>query len=215
MPSVPNRGRFAVLPWPPRPGVALGLLCLVLGGAIAFEAVALFGEESEAPGAGGARPGGMGEILPDDTALTGVVLARPLFTPGRQAAPPAPVAGQAGAEGLRWRLAGILVTSSRREAFFVLGEQRLIAGEGADIEGWKIMSVQAEGVTLARGGMSRTIWPVSAGAGTPAPALRPPPNPGLPTPGLPNAAPPPLLVPAGPEAGGNVGRDDMRRSGKR
>jgi len=172
------------------PKPALGLLCLGLGAVILFEIGTGFSDEEAESGHSSAMTGGP-VAGADDTALAAAILERPLFTPNRHpsgSAPPLPPMETAPASsGWEWRLAGILVTPSRREALFVQAGRKQPVAEGEAIDGWKLVSIRPGGVTLTNGNAEKNLSPEPepASAGE---AVQPPPLPGF-------AVPPALLGP--------------------
>jgi hypothetical protein len=66
--------------------------------------------------------------------------------------------------GLRWRLVSIRSEPDQAPAA-LLGEQWVRAGETVD--GWRIVTIEAESVRIARGAEHRTLrlWPAAAAAG--------------------------------------------------
>ena len=196
---------------------ALGLLAAVLVAAIWLELhpqLRESGTMTSRPAAGlpavparhSAAPG------PDQVARwAATILARPLFSPGRR--PPTAAAAPSAAAPQLPRVAGIMVTPAGRRAIFAeKGTKPLVLGEGGEVSGFTVQSIQAGQVTV-RGPegvrvLSPTFDPDAPAPASPAAAL-PPPGlsiPGLPgfhlqsrPPGLggiPGLAAPPLLSPA-------------------
>lgn len=105
------------------------------------------------------------------------VLARPLFTPGRQPAPgrQGPAAGGQ-ALPFEARLVGILYSPEQREVLFADGGKggNKALHEGESIEGWTVERISPERVTFRSGVRSATIE--LAQDGTPGSRPRRPPG---------------------------------------
>lgn len=210
MPIARTRWRFSAAALR-RPGTVLAALCAGIGAVILLEIAAASppaafppaDEPAPVPAGPETRPAAAG---PDNAALVSGILQRPLFTPGRRAASPAPDAGIPAMANFRWRLAGTLVTPSRREALFVEAGRRLAAGEGMSVDDWQILSIRPDGVTLGRGGVRKEMKPApdtTRSASGPEAGALPVPQPAL-TAASQRArrffrAPPPLAMP--PQAG--------------
>jgi hypothetical protein len=131
------------------------------------------------------------------------VLARPLFSPGRRPPTAAAAAAAPGvaAPGLP-RVAGVVVTPAGRRAIFaVKGAKPLVLGEGGQVAGFTVQSIQAGQVTV-RGPegvrvLSPTFDPDAPAPATPLGAAPPPP--GLSIPGLPG-----FQLPARPPGLGGI-----------
>ncbi len=131
------------------------------------------------------------------------ILARPLFSPGRR--PPAAAAAAPGAAAPTLpRVAGIMVTPAGRRAIFAeKGTKPLVLGEGGQVSGFTVQSIQAGQVTV-RGPegvrvLSPTFDPEAPAPASPAGAAPLPP--GLSIPGLPGFQ----LQPRPPGLGGIPG----------
>ena len=140
------------------------------------------------------------------------ILARPLFSPGRR--PPTAAAAPGAVAPSLPRVAGIMVTPAGRRAIFAeKGAKPLVLGEGGQVSGFTVQSIQAGQVTV-RGPQGIRVLSPTFDPEAPAPVSRPgvaqlPPGlsiPGLPgfqlqarPPGLggiPGLAAPPLPSPA-------------------
>jgi hypothetical protein len=103
--------------------------------------------------------------VPDNEALVARLLARPLFTAGRRPPAPVPVAALPAApppqqpEWRDWRLAGIVVGPTQREALFTRGNEKRPLVEGGEIDGWTLVAVEAGGVTLRAADLVKTLAP--------------------------------------------------------
>jgi hypothetical protein len=132
----------------------------------------------------------------DDAAVRKVLLARPLFEPGRR--PPVTAqAAVAAAPVVVPRVTGVLVTGTERSAIFAVpGESRSqVAGEGGRVGAFTVLSIAAGQVTLLGPTGTLVLRPAFGARGTPAqdaPPQTPPrtaPPPGLAgLPGLPAGA---------------------------
>ena len=136
---------------------------------------------------------------PDQAARwAATILARPLFSPGRR--PPAAAAAPGAAPPALPRVAGIMVTPAGRRAIFAeKGTKPLVLGEGGQVSGFTVQSIQAGQVTV-RGPEGVRVLSPAFDSEPPAPAS-PPPPPGLSIPGLPGFQ----LQPRPPGLGGIPG----------
>lgn len=139
-----------------------------------------------------------GRLAPPDSSQVArwaaTILARPLFNPGRRP----PTAAQAAAPGTVTpglpRVAGIVVTPAGRRAIFAeRGAKPLVLGEGGQVAGFTVQSIQAGQVTV-RGPegvrvLSPTFDPAAPAQAAPPATASPPP--GLSIPGLPGFQLPP------------------------
>lgn len=172
---------------------ALGLLAAMLAAAIWLELhpqIRESGPMTPRPAAGlpsvparhSAAPG------PDQVARwAATILARPLFSPGRRPPAAAAAAPSIAAPTLP-RVAGIVVTPAGRRAIFAeKGTKPLVLGEGGQISGFTVQSIQAGQVTVRGPEGVRVLSPTfDPDAAPPASAPgAPPAPPGLSIPGLP------------------------------
>lgn len=115
-------------------------------------------------------------------------LARPLFSPGRRPPKVAAAPGVGVASHLP-RVAGIMVTPAGRRAIFAeKGTKPLVLGEGGQVAGFTVQSIQAGQVTVRGPEGVRVLSPTfdpDAAAPTSPLGAAPRPPPGLSIPGLP------------------------------
>lgn len=154
-----------------RAAATLGIAALALAGVVGLE-VAGGPDAVKLPGLL-AHPPAMHALPPESTeAWRRVLLARPLFSPGRR--PPAN-AGGATLAGLP-RLTGVLVAPSGRHAIFAGG---VVLAEGARIGRYRVRRIEAGQVTLSGPDGPHVVRPQFAALATSAtaPAPRAPPAP--------------------------------------
>ncbi len=126
------------------------------------------------------------------------ILARPLFSPDRRPRAPEAAAQAAAPPPALPRVAGTMVVGKSRQVIFAAsGEGRpLVVAEGAEVNGFRVQSIEPGRVTVVGPGGPRTLLtsfdpnPPTSVAARPAPTFAP----GIP--GLPSILPPP----AGPGA---------------
>lgn len=103
---------------------------------------------------------------PDMEAIMASILERPLFTPGRHPASivslaPAPEPKEETRQ-LRGRLAGVMIRPGVREALFIgEGKRPMTVNLGSEIDGWKIMAIEVDGVVISSAIGSQTIKPTN------------------------------------------------------
>lgn len=92
--------------------------------------------------------------------LVSVLLARPLFTPGRRPPRGGPAAAGAGPAGLP-RLTGVLVDGASRRAILVPapGGKPMVAAEGAQVGDFVVERIEPGQVTLGGPGGTRVLRP--------------------------------------------------------
>lgn len=161
-------------------------LVLLLAAALAWQIGQDGSSAPSPPSAVGpvARPASPAEMASDSSAVqrsVAAILARPLFAPDRRPiATTAPAA--ATAVGLP-RLAGVVVTSSGRQAIFAAGGdgRQIAVAEGGQIGAFTISRIDADAVIIAGPDGSRMLRPSFAKGSeagdkareTPPPAARP------------------------------------------
>jgi hypothetical protein len=111
-----------------------------------------------------AKSGASASTGGDNPSLVAQILARPVFTPGRRPPEPAarsPVAPipEPPAQQWEWRLAGIMVSPSKREALFARDDLKVAVSEGEDIDGWTLVAIAADAVQIEGLGVKRTLRP--------------------------------------------------------
>ena len=125
-----------------------------------------------------------------------IILDRPLFTAGRR--PPAGAAAARPSAAPMPRVAGIIVEGGQRRVIFAASNEKaypLVLQEGAELNGFKIVSIEAGQVTLQGPNGLRVLRPSFDPNPAPVPA---PPQPGLPSlQNLPGLTGIPGLVPPG------------------
>lgn len=139
----------------------LGSLTAALGAIVVLELVELALPEAAAisPRASDANPSAPAEAAPasepDLDALVRLILARPLFAPGRRPPAPPPVTNadndkeEVKPPDLEGRLAGTVITPDRREALFAReGERPLAVTEGEAVDGWTVRTIEPDRVVL-------------------------------------------------------------------
>ena len=183
--------------------IALGGLSLSLAAIIAVEIFSPISDVAALP-----RPAAESRQLPGDLMgppfyadkLIAEILARPLFTPGRH--PPEAQADAAPEEAekkppeLQSRLAGVMIRPDESEALFARdGEKPVAVGEGDEIDGWTVDTIEADRVVLTSDFGEKILQPTPEERSTAIPAALPArnkkPAPALSVkPGTPAAIPP-------------------------
>jgi hypothetical protein len=148
-------------------GAMLALVAGLASGALLLE---IRTSEVAAPGAVAPRaaPAVQAPAVSDNgREALATILARPLFNPGRRAAPGAANSGPA---AVLPRLSGIVIDASGRSAIFAPadGTKSLVVREGSALGEWSVRSIDHGTVTLVGPVGSRVVHPGPAPTG-PAP----------------------------------------------
>ena len=160
---------------------ALGGLSLSLTAIIAVEILSPVSDVAALP-----RPVAESRQLPGDLMgppfdadkLIAEILDRPLFTPGRH--PPEAQADAASEEEekkppeLQSRLAGVMIRPDESEALFARdGEKPVAVGEGDEIDGWTVDTIEADRVVLTSDFGEKILQPTPEERTTAIPAAPP------------------------------------------
>jgi general secretion pathway protein N len=165
--------------------LALGVLLVALGGAVALELREAWLPPSLSPVAPASHPGATSPgLISGDTATdlasrrVATILARPLFNPNRR-----PVETASGGEPGLTRLTGVMMSAAGKTAIFAgaANGKPLVVGEGARVGRYLVGSIESDAVTVIGPGGQRVLHPVfdpnPPPAKLPAPSAAAPPTP--------------------------------------